>query len=135
MVNLLWSIPLLRSGGSREATDGVVAHLPAPAKNTTPALRATPPKEGNCHRGITSGYSCGAIQSVTYQPTYANACGGMTCSGVFGQVKYANASGDSGGAVFVSGTGNPVGLHVGGDGTGYGIYSSLAYLPAGTSLG
>ena len=30
-------IPLLRRGGSREATDGVVGHLPAHLKKTTPA--------------------------------------------------------------------------------------------------
>ena len=37
----------LMRGGSREATDGVVGQFPADVKKTTPALRATPPKEGN----------------------------------------------------------------------------------------
>ena len=41
------SIPLLRRGGRPEGADGVVGHLLAHAKKTTPALRATPPKEGN----------------------------------------------------------------------------------------
>jgi len=44
-------IPLLRRGGSREATDGVVCCVPADAQKTTPALRATPPKEGNGANG------------------------------------------------------------------------------------
>jgi len=47
VVNLRWSIPLLRRGGSREATDGVVGCVSVYAWRTTPALRATPPKEGN----------------------------------------------------------------------------------------
>ena len=43
-----WSIPLLRRGGSREATDGVVGHLPAHAQKNHPGgSAATPPKEGN----------------------------------------------------------------------------------------
>ena len=45
--NMRWSIPLLRRGGRPEGPDGVVGHLPAHLKKTTPALRATPPKEGN----------------------------------------------------------------------------------------
>ena len=41
-------IPLLRRGGSREATDGVVACVPAHAQENHPGgSAATPPKEGN----------------------------------------------------------------------------------------
>ena len=35
-------IPLLRRGGSREATDGVVGYAPAHAKKTTPSAPPTP---------------------------------------------------------------------------------------------
>ena len=51
-------IPLLRRGGSREATDGVVGYAPAHAQKTTPA--APPPpllrrgiQEGRRHSGPT----------------------------------------------------------------------------------
>ena len=41
-------IPLLRRGGSREATGGVVCHLPAHVQKNHPGdFVATPPKEGN----------------------------------------------------------------------------------------
>ena len=45
-------IPLLRRGGRPEGADGVVGCVCGHAWRTTPALRATPPKEGNgnCRR-------------------------------------------------------------------------------------
>lgn len=56
-----------------------------------------------CHRGSASGYSCGTVQSTTYQPTYANACPGTTCASVWITVGGANLAcypGDSGGPWF-----------------------------------
>lgn len=57
-----------------------------------------------CHRGKTTGYSCGYIDSKTYQPTYANACNGVTCSSVWIRVSGDNLKcfpGDSGGPWFI----------------------------------
>ena len=46
-------IPLLRRGGSREATDGVVGPLPAhPQENHPGGSAATPPKEGNFAKNV-----------------------------------------------------------------------------------
>lgn len=56
-----------------------------------------------CHRGITSGYSCGSVDSVTYQPTYANACGTVACASTYIRVSGPNlacSGGDSGGPWF-----------------------------------
>lgn len=56
-----------------------------------------------CHRGISSGYSCGTVDSVTYQPTFAGACGSVTCASTYIRVSGANlacANGDSGGPFF-----------------------------------
>jgi hypothetical protein len=35
-----------------------------------------------CHRGTTTGYSCGYVQLTNYTPTYAGACGTVACSAV-----------------------------------------------------
>ena len=58
-----------------------------------------------CHRGKTTGYSCGDIASTTFQPTYPNACPGTTCASVW--VRVAGPSlrcfpGDSGGPWFIA---------------------------------
>jgi hypothetical protein len=42
-------IPLLRRGGADAVGDGVVCCERHPIVLTTPALRATPPREGNWH--------------------------------------------------------------------------------------
>lgn len=57
-----------------------------------------------CHRGKTTGYSCGNIQSKTFKPTYTNACPGVTCASVW--IRVAGSSlkcfpGDSGGPWFL----------------------------------
>lgn len=57
-----------------------------------------------CHRGKTTGYSCGDIASTSYRPTYANACNGLTCDAVW--IRVAGDSlkcypGDSGGPWFL----------------------------------
>jgi streptogrisin C len=74
-----------------------------------------------CHRGKTTGYSCGDIVSKTFRPTYTNACPGVTCAAVWVRVE-ANSlecfPGDSGGPWFL-------GL------TAYGIYKGQS--SSGTS--
>lgn len=60
-----------------------------------------------CHRGKTTGYSCGTIASKTFQPTWANACFGVTCASVWIRVQGANLKcypGDSGGPWFLNNT-------------------------------
>jgi hypothetical protein len=60
-----------------------------------------------CHRGKTTGYSCGTIVSKTFQPTWANACFGVTCASVWIRVQGANLKcypGDSGGPWFLNNT-------------------------------
>jgi len=57
-----------------------------------------------CHRGQTTGYSCGTIDSKTFAPTYNNACPGTTCSAVWVRVSGDNLKcfpGDSGGPWFL----------------------------------
>ncbi|MFQ5526715.1 MAG: S1 family peptidase [Thermoanaerobaculia bacterium] len=57
-----------------------------------------------CHRGMTTGYSCGTIQTKNFQPTYANACPGTTCSSVWIRVSGPSLEcfpGDSGGPWFL----------------------------------
>jgi streptogrisin C len=96
-----------------------------------------------CHRGTTTGYSCGYVQLTNYTPTYANACGTVSCSPVWvlvdGDADTACYSGDSGGPVFASQT--AFGLLKGASfsGTGKGqcnwfIYMSTDYLSTGWTL-
>ncbi len=57
-----------------------------------------------CHRGKTTGYSCGDIESKTFRPTYTNACPGVTCASVWIRVKGSSLKcypGDSGGPWFL----------------------------------
>jgi hypothetical protein len=57
-----------------------------------------------CHRGKTTGYSCGTIQTKTFAPTYTNACPGTTCSSVWVRVSGSSLEcfpGDSGGPWFL----------------------------------
>lgn len=56
-----------------------------------------------CHRGMGTGYSCGSVASTTYQPTYAGACGNVTCNSVWIKVTGPNLAcgyDDSGGPWF-----------------------------------
>lgn len=76
-----------------------------------------------CHRGKTTGYSCGIIVSKWFKPTYANACPGVTCASVW--IRVAGSSlkcfpGDSGGPWFLVYT-------------AYGIYKGQS--SSGTSAG
>ena len=58
-----------------------------------------------CHRGKTTGYSCGDIASKTFRPTYTNACPGVTCAAVWIRVEGPSLKcfpGDSGGPWFIA---------------------------------
>lgn len=61
-----------------------------------------------CHRGATSGYSCGLVSQTNYAPTTSGACGTVACSPVYirvaGDAQTACAVGDSGGPVFIGQT-------------------------------
>ena len=96
-----------------------------------------------CHRGKSTGYSCGKVSKTNTILTYANACGTQTCSAVWvtvtGDSGTACYPGDSGGPVFISQT--AVGLLKGGPKVGtapgqcaYFYYMSTDYLPTGWSL-
>jgi hypothetical protein len=64
---------------------------------------STAPGNAVCHRGKSTGYSCGTVQSITFQPDYTDACPGTTCSNVWISVAGPNLKcypGDSGGAWF-----------------------------------
>ena len=72
-----------------------------------------------CHRGKTTGYSCGYIQTKNFAPTYPNACPGTTCSSVWVRVEGSSlkcAGGDSGGPWFI--VYDAYGLNKGGSSSG-----------------
>lgn len=96
-----------------------------------------------CHRGKSTGYSCGKVSKTNTILTYTNACNGQTCSAVWvtvdGDAGTACYGGDSGGPVFISQT--AVGLMKGGPNVGtakgqcsHFYYMSTDYLPSGWSL-
>ena len=96
-----------------------------------------------CHRGLSTGYSCGPVSKTNTQLTYANACNGVTCDDtwvtVTGNANTACYPGDSGGPVFISQT--AVGLLKGSTdiGTAKGqcgvfYYMSTDFLPSGWTL-
>lgn len=96
-----------------------------------------------CHRGVTTGYSCGTVSLTNYQPTYAGACGTQTCSAVWvkvdGDSTTACDQGDSGGPVFASQTAFGLLKATNDSGSGAGqcsffIYMSTDYLPTGWNL-
>ena len=98
-----------------------------------------------CHRGMTTGYSCGVVSQTNYKPTYTNACNGQTCDSTWVTVKPGTSNnlacypGDSGGSVFKSQ--QAVGLLKGTSASGksagqcnFFIYMTLDYLPSGWSV-
>lgn len=104
---------------------------------------STAPGNATCHRGSASGYSCGTVQSTTYQPTFSGACNGFTCTATYISVTGANLAcdgGDSGGPWFNGQT--AFGIHKGGSSTGpapgqcsFAFYMSTDYLSGlGVSL-
>lgn len=81
-----------------------------------------------CHRGKTTGYSCGYVQSNIYRPTWRGACA-TTCNANWvyvagGNVR--NANGDSGGPWFTTSgsSGYAYGVHKGG-GSATGVYMPI----------
>jgi streptogrisin C len=96
-----------------------------------------------CHRGNTTGYSCGTVNITNFTPTWANACGAVSCAAVwvqvFGDAQTACYPGDSGGPVFASQTafGLLKGTSASGQAKGqcaWFVYMSTDYLPTGWSL-
>lgn len=102
-----------------------------------------------CHRGMTTGYSCGVVDNTNYKPIYIDACGAnnRACDSTWVTVKpnstrsLACFQGDSGGSVFTSDSNKAVGLlkatSAPGKGAGqcnFFIYMSLDYLPTGWSV-
>ena len=97
-----------------------------------------------CHRGMTTGYSCGVVEKTNAILTHSNACNGQACDATWVTVKadstnsLACAQGDSGGSVFTVNTNKAVGIlkSTPTDGlcrSGF-SYMSLDYLPAGWSV-
>lgn len=61
---------------------------------------------GICKRGMTTGYSCGFVTSITYRPTHQGACGGSACVAAWVRAEGPSLQcnlGDSGGPVFTNG--------------------------------
>lgn len=121
------------------------ADLAATARILTGKRLQSSTAAGNqvCHRGATTGYSCGLVGLTNYQPTYAGACGTVTCSPVWvtvnGDANTACYGGDSGGPVFASQTafGLLKGTNASGSAKGqcsFFIYMSTDRLPSGWSL-
>lgn len=85
------------------------------------ASRAAADDDFVCHRGFTTEYSCGQVTSISYLPTYTDACLGATCAATWLRVEGPGLKcypGDSGGPVFL-------------DFTAYGFYKGQN--SAGTS--
>ena len=85
-----------------------------------------------CHRGRTTGYSCGTVQTVSYRPTYDGACGSSPCAATWARVTGSGLKcygGDSGGPWFLSN--RAYGIHKGGSssGTGTGQCGSAWFTP------
>lgn len=91
-----------------------------------------------CHRGKTTGFSCGGIMSVTYKPTYSGACPGGPCEARFVLAgAAAGEPGDSGGPVWAPGI-VPIGIYKGqnsGVGSNHRIWwSKLGNMPSGMGI-
>lgn len=66
-------------------------------------LRTQQDGHGVCKRGMTTGYSCGIVTSITFRPTFDGACGGNPCQAVWIRVEGSGLEcnrGDSGGPIF-----------------------------------
>lgn len=77
-----------------------------------------------CSRGKTSGYRCGTINSISYTPTWTDACPGTTCSATWVRVGASSQGGDSGGPWAASGS--AYGVHKGGS-TSFSVFTSGNY--------
>jgi streptogrisin C len=96
-----------------------------------------------CHRGTTTGYSCGLVSATNYKPSYVGACGAVTCDSVWvkvdGDANTACSKGDSGGPVFASQTAFGLLKATSSSGPAKGqcsffVYMSTDLLPPGWSL-
>ena len=97
-----------------------------------------------CHRGVTTGYSCGVVEKTNEILMYPGACNGQTCDATWVTVvadstnSLACAQGDSGGSVFTANSNKAVGTlkSTPKDGlcsTGF-SYMILDFLPTGWSV-
>lgn len=77
-----------------------------------------------CSRGKTSGYRCGDVTSISYQPTWSGACPNTTCNAVFVRVSAGTSGGDSGGPWFNASAG--YGIQKGGS-SSYSVHTSTNY--------
>jgi hypothetical protein len=106
-------------------------------------LSSTAAGDEVCHRGATTGYSCGMVAQTNYAPMYAGACGSVACSAVYVKVNGGTATkcygGDSGGPVFASQTAFGLLKSAAATGSGAGqcsyfTYMSTDFLPTGRTL-
>lgn len=86
-----------------------------------------------CHRGLTTGYTCGFVDTITFRPTNTTVCGGVTCDPVFVKVSgpaLHASGGDSGGPWFSGGT--AYGIHSGSQSTttGYAWFTRITWTPS-----
>ena len=85
-----------------------------------------------CHRGKTTGYSCGTVQNNAYKLTYDNACKGVACSATWVRTTGSELKcypGDSGGVVF--NVGKAYGLYKGqsSSGTSASACTAMYHMP------
>lgn len=94
-----------------------------------------------CHHGKATGYSCGLVTTTTFAPSFAGACGGLTCAPVWINLEGSSLrlnKGDSGGPVFVSTVAGGIqssGSFNSSTGVAYYVtYMTTDTLPSGVSL-
>ena len=86
-----------------------------------------------CGRGRVSLWRCGRVDSVSHRPSNP-ICNNNLCNPTFVSVIATNNLGDSGGPWVIGNS--PVGIHAGGNSEAHrAVFSRLAYIPNGTTLG
>lgn len=110
------------------------------AQSTTTAVdvtdlvsRSEMPGTVVCHRGKTTGYSCGVVDSASYQPTYSGACSGVACAATWGFIESTSIECDGGDSGGPYGNGGRVyGIHkAGGHDESTGDCTSTIFMPIG----
>ncbi|MGI5286131.1 S1 family peptidase [Nonomuraea polychroma] len=99
-------------------------------------LRTSQSGDYVCHRGKTTGYSCGTVASISYRPTWDNACPGTTCSATWIRVTGSSLAcypGDSGGPWFNASSAYGIYKGQSSSGTGQGqcrfaVYMAINYI-------
>lgn len=84
-----------------------------------------------CHYGWVTGYSCGTLTSITFQPGYAGACNGVTCHPVWATLEGSGvrgAEGDSGGPVFSGGRAYGLLKCTAASGSGFICFNTINYI-------